>query len=78
MVDYTEIGTIMSPAPGYNSEFTDYNEEGVDLTLIRAMLALTPAERLEMLDDMVNFVRETRRLNGIVELPEDTWDSCAA
>lgn len=42
---------------------------GVDLTLIRWMLSLTPAERLDVLQDFVNDVLEIRELNGIEELP---------
>lgn len=34
-------------------ELTAYSDDGVDLTLIRAFLALTPAERLEFLDDRI-------------------------
>jgi hypothetical protein len=60
----------------YNSPLTDYSEDGEDLTLIRSSLSMTPAERLEALDDMVNFVLETRRLNGVIELQEDTWNTC--
>lgn len=40
------------------------NDEGVDLTLIRWSLALTPLERLRVLEDHMNFaakVREARR-----------------
>jgi len=55
--------------------YTDYSEDGNDLTLIRSMLDLTPAERLAVLDDMVSFVLDTRRRNGIIELPEDTWSA---
>jgi len=33
---------------------TDYSPDGVDLTLIRWMLSLTPAERLEFLEEHVN------------------------
>lgn len=33
---------------------TDYSEDGVDLTVIRWMLSLTPAERLRILEDRVN------------------------
>jgi hypothetical protein len=58
----------MSP----NSEYTDYSEDGVDMTLIRWMLALTPAERLAVAQDCANFVLETRRLNGVPELSEDS------
>jgi hypothetical protein len=41
------------------------DESGVDLTLIRWMLSLTPAERLDVLQDFVNDVLEIRELNGI-------------
>jgi hypothetical protein len=41
-----------------------YSEDGVDLTLIRWMLSLTPAERLEVLE---NNVRSILRLRGEAE-----------
>jgi hypothetical protein len=41
----------------------EYNEDGVDLTLIRWMLSLTPAERLEFLQRQVNRVLTIRELN---------------
>jgi len=44
---------------------TDYSEDGVDLTLIRWFLSLTPAERLEFLQRQVNAILEIRELNGI-------------
>jgi hypothetical protein len=37
-----------------------YSPDGVDLTLIRSMLALTPAERLALLQDFVDFVEGAR------------------
>ena len=40
-----------------------YSPDGVDLTLIRWMLSLTPAQRLEVLQDCVNFVLEVRARN---------------
>ena len=40
-----------------------YSEDGVDLTLIRWMLSLTPAERLDVLEDFVGFVAEVRARN---------------
>lgn len=43
---------------------TDYSEDGVDLTLIRWMLSLTPAERLQVLQRQVNAILEIRRLNA--------------
>jgi hypothetical protein len=44
---------------------TDYSEDGVDLTLIRWFLSLTPAERLEFLQRQVNAILRIRELNGI-------------
>ena len=38
-----------------------YSEDGVDLTLIRWMLSLTPTERLDVLQDTV---RSIARLKG--------------
>jgi hypothetical protein len=43
---------------------TDYSEDGVDLTLIRWMLSLTPTERLELLQNHVNAVLTIRELNA--------------
>jgi hypothetical protein len=43
---------------------TEYGEDGVDVTLIRWMLSLTPAERLEFLEDQINSILEIRELNG--------------
>ena len=42
----------------------DYSEDGVDLSLLRAMLALTPAERIQALEDHMNFIQRVRALNG--------------
>ena len=41
------------------------SEDGVDLTLIRSMLSLTPTERREVLQDNVNSILELRRGVGI-------------
>ena len=38
-----------------------HSEDGVDLTLIRWMLSLTPAERLQVLENNVNDVLSIRR-----------------
>lgn len=43
----------MPDLPEEMSPPTDVSLEGVDLTLIRAFLALTPAQRLQWLDDRV-------------------------
>ena len=46
------------------SGLTDYSPDGVDLTLIRWMLSLTPAERLQLLEDRVNDILAIRELNA--------------
>ncbi len=43
---------------------TDYSEDGVDLTLIRRMLAKTPAERLEFLESQIADIEAIRKLNA--------------
>ena len=42
----------------------EYSEDGVDLSLTRWMLSLTPAERLEFAQRFVNGVLRIRALNG--------------
>jgi hypothetical protein len=37
-----------------------YSEDGIDLTLIRWMLSLTPAERLEVLQGFADSLAEIR------------------
>ena len=39
------------------------NEEGVDLSLIRWMLTLSPAERVEHIESVARSLRELRELN---------------
>lgn len=45
-------------------ESREYSADGVDLTLIRWMLSLTPAERLQVLQQFVNSVEEIRTRNA--------------
>ncbi|MGA3189819.1 MAG: hypothetical protein ABSF22_22155 [Bryobacteraceae bacterium] len=40
------------------------SEDGIDLTLIDWMLSLTPAERLNFLEEQINCILEIRELNG--------------
>ena len=40
-----------------------YNEDGVDLTLVRQFLDLTPAERLRHAESAANFILNVQRLN---------------
>jgi hypothetical protein len=51
---------MMDPEP---QPRTEYSEDGVDLSLIRWMLSLTPAERLQFLQRQVNAILAIRRLN---------------
>lgn len=46
-----------------------FDEQGVDRTLIRAMLELTPAERLLRLQELVEGVLEIRERNVRRTLP---------
>jgi hypothetical protein len=46
------------------TEPSEPSEDGVDVTLIRWMLSLTPVERLLFLQDHVNAVLTVRALNA--------------
>jgi hypothetical protein len=50
--------------PADQTSLVEYSEDGIDLTLIRWMLSLTPAERLEFLEQQINCILEIRELNG--------------
>jgi hypothetical protein len=43
---------------------SDYSEDGVDLTLIRWMLSLSPAQRLQFLQNQTNAVLAIRKRNA--------------
>ena len=43
---------------------TDYSPDGVDLTLIRWMLSLTPLERLQFLEERINDILEIQERNA--------------
>lgn len=51
-----------APAP-------EFNEAGVDSSLIRWLLALTPAERLDTPENQANGIRRIREWHGI------TWSA---
>ncbi len=40
-----------------------YSDDGVDLTLIRFMLSLAPAERLDVVQEFMDFVAKVRARN---------------
>ncbi len=42
----------------------DYSEDGVDLSLIRWSISLTPLERLQFLEDRINEILAIRELNA--------------
>jgi hypothetical protein len=42
----------------------DYSEDGVDLSLIRWFLSVTPAERLEFAERQANEILAIRELNA--------------
>lgn len=44
-----------------------HNADGVDLTLIRWMLTLTPVERVEYIQGLVDSLEEIRELNDDTE-----------
>lgn len=55
----------MPDLPEAMSPPTDVSPDGVDLTLIRAFLALTPAQRLQWVDDRACDLDQIReRLRG--------------
>ena len=51
----------LSVAETGKKEYEPYNEDGVDLTLIRWMLSLSLEERLQVLQDNVNSIQMMRR-----------------
>jgi hypothetical protein len=57
MLDSDPKLTTPAPAP-------DYSEDGVDLSLIRWMISLTPAERLDFLNDRLVGISAIRALNA--------------
>jgi hypothetical protein len=52
-----------------------YGSDGVDVTLIRWMLSLTPAERLAVLQDFTDFVWEVRNANAPESKPHHPPDA---
>ena len=57
-VDDADVDALETAPP------PDYSEDGVDLTLIRWMLSLTPAERLQFLQKRIEQIRAIRELNA--------------
>ncbi|MFN8009336.1 MAG: hypothetical protein U0V70_20370 [Terriglobia bacterium] len=59
MTNETDDQTILNHAFA-PTEKPAYSEDGVDLTLIRWMLSLTPAERLQVLQEQVKSILRLR------------------
>jgi hypothetical protein len=57
VVDSSVIADDRAPLP-------DYSEDGVDLSLIRWTLSLTPLQRLQFLEDRINDILAIRELNA--------------
>ncbi len=51
-------------APPPSTEGAAFSEDGVDLTLIRWYLRLTPTERLQVLQALASFIWRVRRDNS--------------
>ena len=60
-----QFATLVSVDAQVDTDEPDYSEDGVDLTLIRWMLSLTPAERLNVLQGFADSLAEIRARNGI-------------
>ena len=54
---------LKGPDKFYDKNPPVYSDDGVDLTLIRWMLSLTPAERLQVLQQNANAIAELRNAN---------------
>jgi hypothetical protein len=55
-----ESSPNMTDVQAPNHVFPTHSEDGVDLTLIRWMLSMTPAERLQTLQDAVQSILRLR------------------
>ena len=55
---------ILMSTPIDCAPLPDYSKDGVDLTLIRWTLSLTPSERLRFLEERINEILAIRELNA--------------
>jgi len=56
---------MATPSPEMDAGYLpDYSDDGVDLSLIRWMLSLTPEERLRFAEQFANSVLRIRELNA--------------
>ncbi|MGI8990432.1 MAG: hypothetical protein ACR2I2_12755 [Bryobacteraceae bacterium] len=54
---------MQSPAT-YPAPLPDYSDDGVDLTVIRWMMSLTPLDRLQFLQERINDILTIRERNA--------------
>ena len=60
-----KLGEVKEPSEAaVDPSVEDIDADGVDRAQIREMLALTPAQRLQRVEDFVNVAIEIRNLNG--------------
>ena len=62
--DYADSMADRDSSPAESAPAPDYSEDGVDLSLVRWMLSLTPAERLEYLSERIADIETIRALNA--------------
>lgn len=58
------------PPDDATPEQPTHSEDGVDLTLVRRMLSLTPAERLQVLQQSVESILSLRELRSHRDKPD--------
>jgi hypothetical protein len=63
----------MLMTPEKQVPLTDYSEDGVDVSLTRWMLSLTPADRLQVLQANVNQILRNRELNARRVISRQYW-----
>lgn len=61
---YTDLPIVPEPELTPSSIDPVYDENGVDLTLIRKMLRLSPEERLRYVEELVEEILDIWELNG--------------
>ena len=65
----------MVPSEDSASGLPAYSDDGVDLTLVRWMLSLTPAERLDALQQFANFILSARGSSPSIPQPDRDAES---
>jgi hypothetical protein len=61
---YADLMPVPDSSFDERAPLPDYSEDGVDLTVIRWMLSLTPQERLQFLEERISDILAIRALNA--------------